>query len=196
MKTIRSVVLLVMCGLIVAGGAVAAGADKTPSAREIAAKPELIVVAILNQDAAASAAIVAGALEAIFSSNWSEAKKREQCIAVVTYAVAAKGKDAAAMMGIVAARVPAAWLPVIAATAVVAAGDSSSAVAQAMLDAVGGNAALAEACRAACAKPATVLTSSEIGSVRGILLSRVSPGVVKALPTIIKPANKYSGQDK
>ena len=196
MNTIRLVGLLVVCGLVMAGSAVAAGEVAAPSPQEIADKPALVVAAIKDQIAQDSAAIVVQSLTAIFTSDWAEAKKRQQVIALITYAVAAKGMEAAPMMGIVAARVPSAWLPVIASTAVVAAGDHSPAVASAMLDAVAGNAEAAAACRAACANPSTVLSPPEIGAVRGIILPTPSAAPAKAppLPTIIQAAETYEGQ--
>lgn len=196
MKIIRSVELLALCGLAMAGSAVAAGEVVAPGPREIADKPALVVAAINNQNVEDSAVIVAQALLAVFSSDWPEARKREHTVALVAHAVAAKGMEAAPMMGIVAARVPSAWLPIIAATAVVAAGDHSPAVARAMLVAVAGNAQISEACRAACENPSTLLSPTEIGVVRGIILPMPSATPAKAppLPTIIRPAELYAGQ--
>ncbi len=196
MKTICGVGVLVVCGLAMVGDALAAGEVAASSPREIAAQPELVVAAIRGQNAEDSAATVAQALTAVFTSDWTEAEKRQHVIALITYAVAAKGMEAAPMMGIVAAGVPSAWLPVIAATAVLAAGDHSPAVAKAMLAAVDGNAQASDACRAACANPSTVLLPTEIGTVRGIILPTPSAAPAKAppLPTIIRPAEQYSGQ--
>jgi hypothetical protein len=196
MNTIRLVGLLVVCGLVMAGRAGGAGEVAAPSSQEIADKPALVVAAIKGQTAQDSAAIVVQSLTAIFTSDWTEAKKREHVIALITYAVAAKGQDAAPMMGLVAAGVPSAWLPVIAATSVIAAGDNSPAVAAAMLEAVAGNAEAAAACRAACENPSTVLSPTEIGIVRGIILPTPSAAPAKAppLPTIIRPAEQYPGQ--
>ncbi len=196
MKTICGVGMLVLCGLLIAGGALAAGEVAVSSPQEIAAKPELVVAAIRNQNAEDSAATVAQALTAVFTSDWTEATKRQHVIALITYAVAAKGMEAAPMMGIVAAGIPAAWLPVIAATAVLAAGDNSPAVAKGMLAAVADNAQASAACRAACENPSTVLSPPEIGSVRGIILPTPSAAPAKAppLPTIIRPAEQYPGQ--
>jgi hypothetical protein len=195
-KTVHKVGMLVLCGLVVAGSKLAAGEVAASSPREIAAKPELVVVALRGQSAEDSAAIVVQFLAEVFVSDWSESKKRECVIALITYAVAAKGMEAAPMMGIVAARVPSAWLPVIAATAVLAAGDHSPAVAKAMLAAVADNAQASAACRAACENPSTVLSPTEIGTVRGIILPTPSAAPAKAppLPTIIRPAEQYSGQ--
>ena len=204
MKTVRSVVLLMVCGLTLCGRAWAADADASKhSAQEIAAKPELIVTAIQGQTAENAAAIVAQALTAIFSSDLTDAKKRENVIALIAYAVATMGPEAAPMMGLVAAGAPPSWLPVIAATAVVAAGNDSPAVAQAMLDAVAGNAELVEACRAACANPSTVLSQAEMAIILGIALQTPAQTTVKAPPlptnlrraqTHIRSAVKYSGQ--
>lgn len=196
MKTIRSVGLLALCGLLMADVALGVGEVAAPSPQEIAAKPELVVAAIKDQNAQDSAAIVAQSLLAVFSSDWSEAKKREHTVALVTYAVAAKGMEAAPMMRLMSARVPSAWLPVIAATAIVAAGDNSPAVAKAMLAAVAGNTQASEACRAACENPSTVLSPPEIAAVRGIILPTPSaaPAKVPPLPTIIRPAEPYAGQ--
>jgi hypothetical protein len=195
-KTARSIVLMVVCGLALCGNALTAMAAPEPGAREIAAKPELVASAIRDRNAGDSAATVVQALTAVLSSDWSEAKKREQVIALIAYAVAAKGTNAAPMMGLVAAGVPPAWLPVVAATAVVASGDNSPAVADAILAAVAGNAALAEACRAACANPSSVLSPAEIVIIRDITLPEPAQVHVKAppLPTTIRPAEKYSGQ--
>lgn len=196
MKTIHSVGLSIVCGLVMAGSTLAAGEAAVSSPREIADKPALVVAAINKQNAERSAAIVAQALLDIFSSDWPDAKKRDHTVALVTYAVAAKGLEAAPMMGLVAARVPSAWLPVLAATAIVAAGDNSPTVAKAILAAVAGNAQTSEACRAACENPSTVLSPTEIGVVRGIILPTPSAAPAKAppLPTIIRPAEQYSGQ--
>ena len=196
MKTIRRVGMLVLCGLVMAGSAVGAGDVAAPSPQEIADKPELVVAAIRNQNVEASAAIVVQSLTSVFTCDWTEAKKRQHVIALITYAVAAKGRDAAPMMGLVAAGVPSAWLPVIAATSVVAAGDNSPAVVAAMLEAVAGNAEAAAACRAACANPSTILSPPEIGAVRGIILPTPSAAPAKAppLPTIIQAAETYEGQ--
>ena len=195
MKAVRAAGMLVVCGLAMAGNAVAAGRAAAPSAQEIAAKPELVVAAIQNQNAEDSAAIVVGALKAVFASDWPEAKKRQHCVAIVAHAVAAKGKEAAPMMGFVAARIPPAWLPVVAATAVVAAGDNSPALAKAMLEAVAGDAALVEACRAACADPSSVLSPAEIAIIRMITLPTPSQSLSKAPPLPVpRPAEKYSGQ--
>jgi len=196
MKIVRAVGMLAVCGLVMGGSAMAAAEVKAPSPQEIAAKPELVVAAIRDRNVEASAAIVMQSLTAVFTSDWTEAKKRQQVIALISYAVASKGKDAAAMMGLVAARVPAAWLPLVAATAVVAAGDNSPAVAKAMLEAVAADAQAAAACRAACANPSTVLSSAEMRIVRGITLPTPSalPAKASPLPTVIRAAEKYPGQ--
>jgi len=179
-----------------AGNSARAEETAAPSAQEIAAQPKLVVAAIQKLNAEDSAAIVTQALTAVLASDWPEAKKREQIIALITYAVAAKGHKAGPMMRIVASGVPAAWLPLVAATAVVAAGDNSPAIAAAMLEAVAGDAALVEACRAACANPSSVLSPTEIGIIRGIILPSPSAAPAKAppLPTIIRGAERYSGQ--
>src|ERR1035437_470497 len=103
MKTIRLLGMLLVCGLVMEGSAVAAGKAPAPSALEIAAKPELVVAAIQNQSVSNSAAIVVAALNAVLASELSDATKRERVIAIVAYAVAAEGNAAASMMGIVAA---------------------------------------------------------------------------------------------
>jgi hypothetical protein len=195
-KTICGVGLLVLCGVVVAGSALAAGDVAALSPREIADKPEMVIEAIRDRNAEDSAAIVVKSLAEILASDWSEAKRRESVISLITYAVAAKGMDSAPMMGILAARVPSAWLTVIAATAVLAAGDNSPSVAKAMLTALDGDTARAESCRTACANPSTVLLPTEIGTVRGIILPTPSAAPAKAppLPTIIRPAEQYSGQ--
>jgi len=197
MKTIRSGGLLALCGLLMAGS-VAAGEVAAPSPQEIAAQPEMVVAALRDRTVEASGSIVAQALAAVFAADWPEKLKRERCIALVAYAVAAKGRDAAPMMGIVAGQVPAAWLPVVAATAVVAAGNHSPAVAEAMLAALAGNAPALDACRAACADPATVLLPAEIAVIRGIMLPTPSQTSPKAppLPTSLQPADTYEGQRK
>ncbi len=194
MKTI--VGMWVVCGLALAGSAMAAGEARAPSAQDIAAKPELIVAVIRHQNAQDSATVVGQALAAIFASDWQEANKRSHVISLVTYAVATKGKDAAPMMGLVAAGMPPAWLAVVAATAVMAGGDNSPAVANAMLAAVAGNAQAVAACRTACASPSTVLSPTEIGMVRAVTLPTPPQAPAKAppLPTIIQPAEKYPGQ--
>lgn len=196
MKTIGRFGMLVVCCLVMAGSAVAAGEVAASSPQEIAAKPQLVVAAIRNQKVEVSAAIVVQSLTSLFTCDWTEAKKRQHVIALITYAVAAKGKDAAPMIGIVAAKIPSAWLPVVSATAVVAAGDNSPAVAAAMLKAVADNPKAAAACRAACANPSTVLSPPEIGITRGIMLPTPSTAPAKAppLPTIIQPAETYPGQ--
>lgn len=180
MKTIRSVSLLAFCALVMAGSAMVVGDAAASTPQQIAANPELVVAAIQGQNAEASAAIVAQALSAIFASDWSAAVKRERCIALIAYAVAAKGRDAAPMMGLVVGQVPAAWLPVVAATAVVAAGDNSPAVADAMLAALAGNAQALAACREACNHPWTILRPGEMTYVRGI-----------TLPSALRPALQY-----
>ncbi len=213
MRTICRVGVGVVCGLLVAGGALAAGEAAASTPQEIAAKPELVVAAIRGQNAEDSSAIVMLSLVEIFASDWSESKQRERVISLITCAVAAKGMEAAPMMGIVAARVPSAWLPLIAATAVLAAGDHSPAVANAMLAAVADDAQASDACRAACENPSSVLSPTEIGMVRGILLPTPSAAPAKApplpttiragdaasakappLPTILRPAERYLGQ--
>ncbi len=196
MKIVHRVGMLVLCGFVVAGSAPAAGNLAPSSPREIADRPERVVAVIRGQNVGDSAAIVVQSLAEIFTSERSEPKKRERVISLITYAVAAKGLEAAPMMGIVAARVPSAWLPVIAATAVLAAGDHSPAVAQAMLAAVADNAQASDACRAACEHPSTVLLPTEIGMIRGIILPTPSAAPAKAppLPTLIRPAEKYRGQ--
>jgi hypothetical protein len=188
--------MFVACGLLMAGQARAEGEPAVPSARDISATPELVVAAIRDQSVERSAAIVVAALDALLATDWSEARKREHCIALITYAEAIKGKDAAPMMRLVIARVPPAWRALIAATAVVAAGDNSPAVAKAILEAVAGNAQDAESCRSACDNPTTVLLPTEVGVVRGIMLPTPTQAPAKAppLPTIIRPADLYPGQ--
>ena len=200
MKAIEAIVAI--C-LVLAGSTMTAGAANSSNPKDIAANPELVVAAIKDQDAQKSATIVAKSLAAIQASNWSDAKKRENSIALITYAVAAKGMDSAPMMSLVAGLVPSASLPLVAATAVVAAGDSSPAVAEGMLAAVAANQQASEACQAACASPTTVLLPTEVGVVRGIILPTPTQAPAKAppLPTIIpqgpdivSPGEKYLGQ--
>ena len=196
MKTARPFGLVMLCGSILCGRAVAGGAAAAPNAPALAARPAAIIAALRHRGAEDSAAVLVGALEAVFAADWSEAKKQERCVALVAYAVAAKGKEAAPMMRIVASGVPPAWLPLIAATAVVAAGDNSPAVAKAMLEAVAVDPQASEACRAACANPSTVLLPTEMGIIRGITLPTPSEAPSKAppLPTILRSAEKYLGQ--
>jgi len=173
-----------------------AGVVRQATPQEIADKPELVVSAIRNQDAEKAAGIVLKALAAIQATKWSDAKKRQHTVALITYAVAAKGNNAGPMMGLVAAGIPAASLPLVAATAVVAAGDNSPAVANAIVAAVANNTQSAEAARSACDSPTTVLLPTEVGTIRGTILPTPTQAPAKAppLPTIIKGAEKYPGQ--
>ena len=195
MKAVRAVCILAVCGLALASRA-ETETVRGPDAAQIAAKPELVVAAVRNMDTDHAATVVVGALEAILGSDWSDEKKRERCIALITYAEAARGKEAASLMALVMRRVPAAWRPLVAATAVVAAGSASPDVAKAILEAVAGDPASVEACRAACATPSSILLPTEMGLVRGIMLPTPSQAPAKAppLPTIIRPAEKYPGQ--
>ncbi len=174
----------------------AAGVGRQATPQEIAETPELVVSAIRNEDAKKAAAIVVKALAAIQSTKWSDAKKRQHTVALITYAVAAKGNNAGPMMGLVAAAIPAASLPLVAATAVVAAGDNSPAVANAMVAAVASNTQSADATHSACNNPTTVLLPTEVGTIRGTILPTPTQAPAKAppLPTIIKGAEKYPGQ--
>jgi hypothetical protein len=196
MKIMRTVGMWIVCGMTLLSQVLAEGKAPPPSAQAIADKPERVVPALHNQNATESAAIVVQALTVIISSDWSEAKKRANTITLITYAVATQGLEAAPMMRIVLIHIPAAWLPLVAATAVLAAGDNSPAVAKAMLESLAGNEPATEACRAACANPSTVLLPTEIGAVRGIILPTPSQAPAKAppLPTIIQGADKYLGQ--
>ncbi len=196
MKTISMIGLIVTFGLLVANGSGAAEKAAMPDFKKIAAEPEMIVSAIRHQTVEASAAMVGQTLAVIFSSDWPEEKKRGQCTALITFAVAAKGKEAAPMMHIVTSLLPPARVPLVAATAVIAAGDYSPAVAKAMLAALSTDAQTAEACRSACANPSTVLLPTEIGIIRGITLPTPTQAPAKAppLPTIIRAAEKYPGQ--
>ncbi len=200
MKAIEAIVAI--C-LVLAGSTMAARAANSSNPKDIAANPESIVAAIKNQDAKASATLVAKTLAAIQASNWSDAKKRESSIALITYAVAAKGMESGPMMSLVAGLVPPQSISLVAATAVVAAGDNSSSVAEGMLAAVAANTQASEACQAACSSPTTVLLPTEVGVVRGIILPTPTQAPAKAppLPTIIPegpsivlPGEKYPGQ--
>lgn len=184
------------CSLVMAGTALAADVAGQSNPQDMAKNPESIVAAIRHQSVQESAAIVGRALAVIFSSDWPEAKKREHCIALVTYAVALKGQEAAPMMRILRSLIPPARVPLVAATAVIAAGDNSPAVAKAMISVLAADAQAAEDCRSACANPSTVLLPTEIGIVRGITLPTpsVAPAKAPPLPTIIRAAEKYSGQ--
>ncbi len=174
----------------------AAGVVRPSTPEEIARNPVLIVRAIQNQDARASALLLVRTLTAIQAIQWSEDKKRQSTVAVITYAVAAKGNAAGPMMGFVASQIPVASLPLVAATAVVAAGDNSPAVANAMVAAMAGNEQAAEATRTAAANPTTVLLPTEVGVIRGTVLPTPTQAPAKAppLPTIIQGAEKYPGQ--
>ena len=195
MKSILTIVL--MCTFVLTGSVLAEKVIRPPTPKEIAENPELIVDAIKDLNSEKAAGMVVKVLDVIRTINWSEARKREATTALIAYAVAAKGAGAAPMMGAVAKQVPAASLPLIAATAVVAAGDNSPAVANAIIAAAGNNTQVADASRAACANPSAVLSPSEIGAVRGIILPTPSQAPAKAppLPTIIpQGAQKYPGQ--
>lgn len=196
MKTIRLTGLLVTWGVVLAGSSSGSVEPRVPGAQEIAEHTELVIEALRGQSAAGAATIVLQAETAILASKWQTPHKRTQVVTLITYAVAAEGKDAASMMGLVAAGTPPAWLKVIAATATMAAGESSSAVAKAMLAAVAGDAQAVETCRAACANPATVLSPAELGTLRGLTLPTPSlvPAKSPLLPTYIPTAEKYPGQ--
>ncbi len=190
MKTMRLLGVLMACGLAMAGSALAAGAPVAPTAAEIAAKPELVGAAIQGQNASKSAAIVVAALNAVNSSELSEAAKSELIIAIIANAVLAKGNGAASMMGLVVANVSSAWLPVVAAAAVVAAGNQSAAVGNAMQTAMAGNATASAAIAAAIANPSSVLQTSGIGIIHGI----TQPAPVQSHATTPPPAPLYEGQ--
>ncbi len=192
MKTMRLLGVLLACGCAMAGGALAAGQAVAPTAGEIAAKPELIVAAIQDQTASNSAAIVTAALNAVSLSELSEATKRERIIAIIAYAVSSKGSAAAPMMGLVAAHVSPVWLPVVAATAVVAAGNQSAAVASAMQTALAGNATATAALGVAFANPSAVLQTTGNGIVHAITLPAVQLQVPANKPPL--PAPLYEGQ--
>jgi hypothetical protein len=196
MKKIHLMGLTVSCCVVLFGSAPRVAAAPLPGTEEIAAHAELVVPAIRGQPVAASAAIVLQVQALILAADWPETRKRAQVIALITYAVAAKGNEAAPMMGLVAAGTPPAWLAVIAATAVMAAGNSSPTVAKAMIAAVAGDAQAAGTCTAACANPATVLAAADLGVVRGITLPTPTQVPAKAppLPTLIQQATKYPGQ--
>ena len=196
MKIVRVMSLLLAGGMAMTGYVPGAIVPQPPKPQEIAENTELVIPAIRDQAAGAAAAIVLQAQAAILATDWQAPRKRAQMIALITYAVAAKGKDAAPMMSIVVANTPPVWLAVIAASAIMAAGDSSPAVAKAMLAAVAGDPQAAGTCRAACSNPATVLTAGDLGVVRGIMLPTPSQVPAKAppLPTIIRSAEKYPGQ--
>ncbi len=195
MKTMLGI-LMVVCFVLVAN-VMADNVVRSATPQEIAEKPELIVDAIKNQNAEKSADMVVKALAVILATDWDEARKRENITLLITYAVATKGKEAAPMMGLVAGRIPQASLSVVAATAVIAAGDNSPAVANAIVAAAGNNVQAADISRAACANPSTILSPAEIGVVRGVTLPTPTQAPAKAppLPTIIvKGAGKYPGQ--
>ena len=191
-----------LMGLFLVGGVVCvwpvSGAveSQRPGLQEIAAHTELVVAAIRDLTVESAATIVLQVQAVILASDLQEPQKRARVVSLITYAVVAKGKLAAPMMGLVAAGTPPGWLAVIAATAVVAAGDSSPAVAKAMVTAVAGDAQAAGNCTAACANPASVLTSADLGILRGITLPTTPQVPTKAppLPTYIQEATKYPGQ--
>ena len=197
MKAVRAVGALVVCGVVMVGSTWGADVKVVRDIfRRIADVHSLIVATIRDQNAEDSAATGIGAMKAQFEAGLPAQDTREHCIGIVTYGVVSKGLTAAPMMGIWDAAVPPAQMPFVAATAVVAGGDNSPGIAKAMIDAVGaGNAQAGDVCRAACADPSTVLSPSEMGIIRGIMLTS-SPASATASPmwTTLRPAEKYSGQ--
>ncbi len=188
--------LLLIGGVVLAANVSGAAESQSLGLQEIAAHTELVIPAIRDLPVESAAALVLQVQAVILASDMPEPQKRARVVSLITYAVVAKGKLAAPMMGLVAAGTPAGWLAVIAATAVVAAGDSSPSVAKAMVAAVAGDAQAAGTCTAACANPASVLTSTDLGVLRGITLPTTSQVPTKAplLPVYIQEATKYPGQ--
>lgn len=196
MKIERLMGLILVGGVVLAGNVSGAVEAQRPEIQEIASHTELVIPAIRDLTVESAAALVLQVQAVILTSDLQGIQKRARIVSLITYAVAAKGKLAAPMMGLVAAGTPAGWLAVIAATAVVAAGESSPAVAKAMVAAVVGNAQASGTCTAACANPASVLTSTDLGILRGITLPTTPQVPTKAppLPTYIQEATKYPGQ--
>jgi len=156
MLSLALVLLPVLVDSVIAQSA---GPEPTPAS--------VVSRAIRHKTPQEAADILLAALEEVIASEeLTEAMKRELVIAITTEVVATAGADAAQIMGAVVGKVTPSWVPVIVATSIVASGDSSPAMAAAMLAAVSSDTELSEIIRSSAADPGSVLQASEIGTIR------------------------------
>lgn len=179
-------------GVILLGGAVSARSEFTPSTDAqldaMLAAPATIPAAFKDATAEQAADIVLRAIGKIEAAKVTADQKKKAIAVFVAYAVYATEPNAAAMMAIVVKTVNPDILPFVVAAAVTVADDAAAMLA-AIVAALGPESDAAAVARVAAASPETVLGSTLIQILLG-LMSQV-PEVLLPLPPV---AGKYFGQ--